>query len=84
MCRKLEKCDPLMGSLSSKSNHTSKFYICRPCLLDMRSALAPHLSQRSAVDQYCGPNILEQLSAEKQWVGGGGCVLHSPLIANRD
>ncbi len=51
-------------------------------LLDMRTALAPHLSQRSAADR--GPNILEQLSAEKQWVGGEVCVLHSPLITNSD
>jgi hypothetical protein len=63
-----------MGSLSSKRNQSSKFLIYRPCLLDLRTGKAPHLSQRSAVDQ---KERAAQLSAEKQWgwgVGVWGCV----------
>jgi hypothetical protein len=40
-----------MVSLSSKRSQTSKFCIYKTCLLDMRTALAPHLSQCSAADQ---------------------------------
>jgi hypothetical protein len=41
------------------------------------------LALRPIISRNARPNILAQLSAEKQLVGeGGGFVLHSPLITN--
>jgi hypothetical protein len=79
MCRTLEKWDPLMGSLSSKRSQTSKFYIYRPCFLDMRSTLAPHLLQGSAADQLERAEYSRTTFRRKTVGGGRGvCITLSP------
>ncbi len=60
-----------MGSLSSKRKQTVKIW----CFLrDMRTAKALYFSQRSAVDQWRGPNILATFRRRTE--GGGGVYLY--------
>jgi hypothetical protein len=58
----------------------TKLCIYRPCLLDMGTAKDPHLSQRSAVDQWELAKYSHYFRQKNRWVGGG--VLCTPLITN--
>jgi hypothetical protein len=61
----------------SKRNQTSKFCSYRPCLL-VWEPLLPLISCNARLPTNRGwPNILAQLSTEKQWVGGV-CTTLSP------
>jgi hypothetical protein len=61
-----------------RENKLSKFGVYRPWSRDVRIAKAPHLSLG------CRPigagRIFSQLSAEKQWVGGGGVYYTRPYL----
>jgi hypothetical protein len=85
MCRKLEKWDSLMGSLSSKRNQTSKFCIYRSCLLDMRTAKKNLVYPNALGCRPKGAGRIFSHNTPQKNSGGGGCVFYtSPNYTKSD